>query len=165
MKHWYLLSLSLVLSGAGTVRATSDSCCGTPCPPGVTKQCVAKPDVKKTTKTVYSCRETDFCLKAPPRFTLFRWLHKDCAVDCCGCPDPNYNLPCENCGCVRSRNVLIKKERTCEEPTTKCEVEHVLCPTPCQSPCGTVILQGQPMIIQGQPAQRLEQAPMPSPKK
>ena len=156
MKDWFLLALVTAVTSAGLATASDcfqgDGCCA----PAIQKQCVARPDVKKVTTPVYAVKEVDYCVRKYCFLDLFR--HG------CGSPCDTCNA-CAPCGTPRVKRVLIKKERTCEEPTTKCEVEHVLCPTPCQSPCGTVILQGQPMIIQGQPAQRLEQAPMPSPKK
>jgi hypothetical protein len=149
MKNWFFLAVAAGL--ACWVPATASDCLPTDgcCSPPIQKQCIARPDVKKTTKTVYAVKEVDYCLKNYCILDLFRH-------GCGSCCDT-----CQPCGKPRVKRVLIKKERTCEEPTCKCEVEHVLCPTYASAPCGTVIVEGQPALVRPQP----EQAPMPSPKK
>jgi hypothetical protein len=63
------------------------------------------PEWKQIKKTVYEVREVPYCLKKlPPLFSF----HKHCD-------------DCAECGCVRYKKVLVKKEIVCDEIcTTKC---------------------------------------------
>jgi hypothetical protein len=101
-----------------------------PCEPGYTiveetcykevihKVCRQVPDVKKTVKTVYSCKEDDVCL---PR-CHGAGGHKHEHGEACG-------EGCEECGGtakVRTRRLLVKRFVTEECPSTKWVVESVV---------------------------------------
>ncbi len=84
----------------------------------VSHRCKQVPDVKKTKKTVYECKEIPYC------------VHK------LTCP-LKHDTCCEKCKececCARYKKVLIKKEIVvCEECTTKCVPEAVVTRVPCK---------------------------------
>ena len=78
----------------------------------VSHRCVLVPEKKQIKKTIYEVKEVPFCLhKLPP-------LHGHHHGGCCD--------KCAECGCVRYKRVLLKKEIVCEEIcTTKCVVEEI----------------------------------------
>jgi hypothetical protein len=121
-----LLALALAAAAcltAGGLRADH------PCPPPgcpQIKQCVRVGDVKKTTRTKYSCKAEDRCL-------IFYCKRKggsglSSGHDCCdGCGD--------GCGKPRTVRRLVKKFVTEECRTTKCVPVVVDCPVvPCPAP-------------------------------
>ena len=85
--------------------------CPTPCcePVVCEKRCVPETSTKKVQKVHYSSKCEEYCLPKCPKWSLFG--SKDCCDTCT-----------DNCGKVRTRNVLVKKIRTCEEQETKCVV-------------------------------------------
>ncbi len=87
----------------------------------ITHVCKTVPDKKQKKKTVYEVKEVPFCLhKLPPLFGH----HGECCDEC------------RECGCVRYKKVLMKKEIVCEEIcTTKCVVEEVVERVPCRVCC------------------------------
>ena len=110
--------LSLLCTGlAGLAWAADPPAVVEPAPCGP-KVCVAVPTVKKTDKVVYDCKCVDYCLPRCSLYSLF-W-------GCCGCDGG-----CPNCGCPRTKHVLIKHVVQEECPDVKCEVR----PAPCV-PCG-----------------------------
>ncbi|GEM_PF-5191333 len=76
--------------------------CHNACP---AKVCVSEPTTKKTSKTVFSSKCVEFCL--PKCSGVFSRGCDNCA---------------ENCGPVRTVNVLLKKVVTEECPSTHCVV-------------------------------------------
>lgn len=86
--------------------------CAEPCPH---KVCVSVPTTKKVSRTVYDSKCIEFCLAK-------------CAFFSRGCNDHC----ADNCGRVRTKNVLLKKVVTEQCPSTKCEV--TLAP-PCVTAC------------------------------
>ena len=70
------------------------------CPP----RCVCVPETKKVTKAVYDAKCVEYCA---PRWALGDWL-------CGRRPAPG------ECGTLRTKNQLIKYDRTCEQPGMKC---------------------------------------------
>lgn len=113
---------------ANAATGTHHSHAAADCPPGcaVKKTCVVVPDVKKTSKTVYSSREKDFCL---PKTKCSGCCRRDCDQSC----DQG---GCEHC--VRTKRVLLKKTVTTECPSFKCVVaeEAVACAPSCGPKCG-----------------------------
>jgi hypothetical protein len=87
----------------------------------VSHVCRTVPDKKQIKKTVYEVKEVPFCLhKLPPLFGH----HGECCDEC------------RECGCVRYKKVLLKKEIVCDEIcTTKCVVEKVVERVPCRTCC------------------------------
>jgi len=103
----------------GLVDPGCPPACAPECCPSTYKTCVPVPDVHKKTKTVFCCREIDFCLPKCSSCSLFSRHH-------CTEPCPN----CENC--ARTKRVLLTKVVTEECPSTKCVVEERVresCPT------------------------------------
>jgi len=74
--------------------------------------CKVVPDVKKVKKIVYSTKDDAFCVPRP-----------DLGGDSDTCP---------TCKGLYHRKILIKKEITCEEPTTKCVTAKVKVKVPCK---------------------------------
>jgi hypothetical protein len=117
-EHLRLFVGAALLALAGTAAAQAGDPCPTACEPGYTiveeicykevirKVCKAVPETKK--KTVYSCKEEDFCV---PKC---RGLCHGHGGDDCGCATP------------RTRRVLVKKEVTEECPSVKWVVEKVV---------------------------------------
>jgi hypothetical protein len=104
------LSLSFLLALAAATQAFAAGPVQAPCQHcGVHHECKLVPETKQIKKTVYEVREIPFCLhKLPPLLG-----HHG------GCCDA-----CRECGCVRYKKVLFKKEVVCEEIcTTRCVVE------------------------------------------
>jgi hypothetical protein len=89
----------------------------------VRHECNLVPEKKQIKKTVYEVKEVPFCLhKLPPLLG-----HHG---ECCNA--------CRECGCVRYKKVLLKKEVVCEEIcTTKCIVEELVEKVPCRECCPT----------------------------
>jgi hypothetical protein len=79
--------------------------------------CKIVPDVKKTTKWVYSTVDDPFCLHRSGAHG--HGHHGNCEP---GCPS------CEGPFC---RKQLVKRAVICEEPTTKCVVEKIVEHVPC----------------------------------
>ena len=77
--------------------------CAEACP---AKVCVSEPSTKKVNTTVYGSKCLEYCL--PKCGSLFS---RGCDTTCA-----------DNCGPVRSKNVLLKKVVTTECPDTKCVV-------------------------------------------
>lgn len=88
-------------------------------------ECRLVPDVKKTSKWVYSCVDDPFCIHKTPCH------HHQCDGACPTCKGPY------------CRKQLVKREVVCEEPTTKCVVEKIVDVVPCKVwrkvPCGTEV--------------------------
>lgn len=109
------------------------------------KVCRVVPDVKKTTKPVYSCKTEDYCLKKCPRLC-------HCAEDCPTCDHP------------RTRKILVKKFVTTECPTYKCVVETVVERVPCKVyrkvPCISVV-PPPPCLPPAPPCPAVTTVPMP----
>jgi hypothetical protein len=124
MRTTVTAALAFVLV-AGIARASDGPPpCPPECPPPVKKVCVPVPDVRKVTKTVYRCKEEDYCLPKCP--CLLRGLFRH------GCCEPC--AACGECGKPRVRHLLVKKYVTHECPSYKCEVSCVAEP-PCGVPC------------------------------
>ena len=116
MRHRVFLSLVLLASFA-TVAIRANDAFAPPAaqapaqapakdysPECVDYTCKLVPEQKPINKTVYECREVPFCLHALPKFG-----------HCDSCPE---------CGCVRFKKVLVKKEIIVGyECTTKCVPE------------------------------------------
>ena len=85
-------------------------------------------DTKKVTKTIWSCRCEPYCLPLPacaPRGGACKG-HGSCEAGCgdpggCACQTPS------QCGKLRCRKKLLKKEVEVEVPIYKCVVKY-LCP-------------------------------------
>lgn len=86
---------------------------------GVKKVCVVVPDVKKTTKTCYSCSSKDVCF---PKSSLSCCCSKGCEQG--GCES-----------CVRTVRVLLKKTVTTECPSFKCVPAEAPCEASCAPSC------------------------------
>lgn len=90
--------------------------------------CTTVPDVKKTVKPVYRCKEEEICL---PKCSHCK---QKCG-DCSSCPQ---------CGKPRSRRVLVKKLVMEACPTSKCVIETVVEKVPYKIlrmvPCNSVSL-------------------------
>src|SRR5262245_59445046 len=109
------------------VNHNCDAACPEACPH---KVCVSVPTTKKNTKVVYGSRCIEYCLQ---KCTLGHGCDDDCA---------------DNCGRVRTKNVLLKKVITEECPATKCEVALAPpCPTACSPRTTSTIMMpaGQPV--------------------
>lgn len=84
-------------------------------------ECKLVPETKQVKKTIYEVREVPFCLhKLPPLFGH----HGDCCDEC------------RECGKVRYKKVLLKKEVVCEEIcSSKCVVHEYVDRVPCRECC------------------------------
>ncbi len=90
------------------------------------KACRIVPDVKKTEKVLYACREECFCQQKCPGFSI-TLPHKSCGCgdECCaGCCESTVHKHCQpsciRCGKMCAKHVLYKKFVTIEEPAYKC---------------------------------------------
>lgn len=81
----------------------------------IRKHCKIVPDTKKISKTVYECKEENYCLPKCPHPLLGGSRGKGEDV----CPYPTCDKP-------RRRKVLVKKEVVEECPTFRCVVESVV---------------------------------------
>ena len=139
------------------------------------KVCIAVPDKKKISKTVYSCTEKDVCLPkcvhgGSERINRGHGCNDHCASNC---PEQG----CAACGRPRTVRVLMKKVVTEECPTTKCEVSYeaaapacrpsrghcdTSCPAPCTTSAPVVVPQGTPRVMP--PAKTSEAPPQALPR-
>lgn len=122
--------------------------------------CKIVPDIKKTTKWVYSTVADPFCIQKSPHKPghLSHLLHgHKCDGHCEG--------GCPTCQGPYCRQQLVKKQVVCEEPTTKCIVEKVVERIPCTTwqkvPCGTVIPTMPTPVM---PPATIVPEPIPAPK-
>lgn len=130
--------------------------CGKPCPPRpcCLKPCrepmVCVPEPSKTTKrtTVYSSKESPYCLKKCPN--PLAGLFGGGCCDPCGNP-----ASCGDCEKVRYKNVLLKRVVTEEVPDYKCTPK----PAPCTPSCGHGLFKGH-----GYHGTIIEVVPAPQPK-
>jgi hypothetical protein len=107
--------------------------CGSVCKP----VCRAVPDVKKVTKVSYDLKEDQICLPNCSGLP-FGFNRNQCKPYC--------EDPCN--ATIRCKRVLLKSETTCEEPTCKYEVQHVMEHMPvhvCQEPTGKTWIMSSPV--------------------
>ena len=96
------------------------------------KCCKLVPEVKKVPKTVYDCKCEDFCVPGKSKC-----LGTKCVKDCDGCHEEKVWQP--NCGCVRTRTVLVKKTEMVEKCGFKCVVETVCTRCGCNCAAGPCV--------------------------
>jgi hypothetical protein len=115
----------------------------------VRHECKLVPETKQIKTTVYEVQEVPFCLhKLPPL-----WGRHG---DCCDA--------CRECGCVRYRKVLLKKEVVCDEIcTTKCVVEEFVERVPCRECCPSCPKYAQPALALPVTPQLADQELVPIP--
>jgi hypothetical protein len=107
------------------------------------------PDVKEIKEVCWDVKCEDFCVPGPSCCCGKVNKHDEC-----GCW--SYKIWKPNCGCVRTRKTLVKKEVTRKVPTTKWVVENVC--AHCKSACDVELpADGAPPKV---PA---EQAPAAAP--
>lgn len=123
MRHRIFLSVAILVASLATVAIRANDTFAPPpaqapvqapakdaYPECVDYRCKLVTEQKPIKKTVYECREVPFCLHVLPKFG-----HCDC---------------CPECGCVRFKKVLVKKEIVVGyECVTKCVPEAL-------PPCG-----------------------------
>jgi hypothetical protein len=98
----------------------------------VCHECKLVPETRQIKKTVYEVREVPFCLHKPP--PLFGH-HGACCDEC------------RECGKVRYKKVLLKKEIVCEEIcTSKCVVEEFADRVPCRECCPSCLSNAPPPL-------------------
>jgi hypothetical protein len=126
--HAYRIAIAWSLFGAAAVWGAGPE--QVPCPhcqgqivyrDVISHRCKMVPDKRPVKKTVYEVKEVPFCLHKLP--SLLGHHH-----DCCD--------ECRECGCVRYKKVLMKKEIVCDEIcTTRCVVEEFVERIPCRVCC------------------------------
>jgi hypothetical protein len=123
-----VLSLALLLSIAALANhAQAGICCSRcGCPDNCCKVCRPVPDVKEVKEVCWDVKCEDFCVPGPSCCCGKVEKHDDC-----GCW--SYKIWKPNCGHVRTRKLLVKKEVTRKVPTTKWVVEDVC--AHCKSEC------------------------------
>jgi hypothetical protein len=145
----------------------SPSTCCPPCCEELKKICVPECGVKKVTKYTYGCRCEDFCLPkcscACLSGCLSKCFHKGCCEPCAPACEPC----CHECECApRTRKVLIKYTKVCEEPDYKCVPACTVAPKCCPAPCCPAPCYGGPvMAAPAAPAQPGELLPPPKAEK
>jgi hypothetical protein len=145
-----VLSMAIGLLSANAAAAADR--CGTPaccnrtherCPRcGVPKTCKVVCEMQKVTKTVWTVECEEFCAALPRCAAACQpcsGCGKASCASCESCCDPCASL-CRpmvppQCGKVRCRKKLVKKEITCEVPVYKCVVV-CCCPGCSQAACG-----------------------------
>lgn len=122
-----IFSIALVLGAAPTANSAvaGPLCCRCGCPDNCCKVCRPVPDTKEVKKVCWDVKCEDICI--PGRSCC---CGEVCKQDECGCW--TYKIWKPNCGHVKTRKVLVKKEVTRKVPSTKWVVEDVCqhCRTP-----------------------------------
>ncbi len=119
MTRSLLLGVAVVLMAWSPALHAGAPCCdGCGCQPCTRKVCRLVCEMKDVTKNVYDCKCEDFCLPAPSTRCKAPCT---CPGKCC----KDHTIWKPNCGCVRTRTVLIVKKETKKVPSYKCVVEEV----------------------------------------
>ena len=112
--------VALICAACLATIAVADECCHRcercGCSAECCKVCRCVPDVKKVTKTTYSCECEDFCVPGPSQH----------CVTCDECGKKQHNFTPSG-ATMRTRKKLVKHETTSEVKTYKWVVENV-CP-------------------------------------
>ena len=133
MRKWILSLCCLALATPAWAQGTSlvhdagllpvshimrgPACCVDTCPK---KTCVSVPTTITHTRVVFASKCVEYCL---PKCSLQRGCDASCA---------------DNCGPVRTKNVLLKRVIVDECPGTKCVPGYAApapCPVKCATPC------------------------------
>ena len=136
-----LLGLSMALAALMAIADSAmaggckEECCGTPthcghcgCAAPCKRMCKVVPDVKEVKKVVWQVKCEEFCTPYPgcPGHKCDGGCNEGCAAGCdVGC-DAGCGKGCgraivaPECGPVRARKILVKKEITVQVPTFKC---------------------------------------------
>jgi hypothetical protein len=123
MKTLSIMTLVVLGGLVAQAQAGGNCCCGECGCAKVRKVCRLVPDVKMVTTFEYDMKCEDFCL--PGKSCK---LGTKCVPDCTswhGCHKETIWKP--SCGCVKTRNVLVKVPVTKEVHGYKCVVECVCC--------------------------------------
>lgn len=122
-----VLSIGLALGATPSAKraVAGPLCCRCGCPDNCCKVCRPVPDTKEVKKVCWDVKCEDVCV--PGRSCC---CGEVCKQDECGCW--TYKIWKPNCGYVKTRKVLVKKEVTRKVPSTKWVVEDVCqhCRTP-----------------------------------
>jgi hypothetical protein len=95
----------------------------------VRKVCVPVCETIKETTFEYQCRCEDFCIPGPSKCVGYR-----CETDCDGCTH-RVKVMQPTCGCVHTRQVLLKVPVVKEKCVTKWVVKTICCG--CNNACGS----------------------------